>query len=121
MFEPEQFPGLSPAQREAIADAHLIAAAPDLLAACEAALPHHQGGHSVVGRALRDAIAKAQGGRAQGALCANRDCRKPVEHHSRRRGGDSVVWCGSPECERVRTRLAKRAQRERDAAKGGDQ
>lgn len=45
------------------ADAHLIAAAPDLLAACEAALPHHQGGHSDTGRLLRAAIAKARGER----------------------------------------------------------
>lgn len=42
-------------------DADLIAAAPDLLAACLAALPHHQGGHSTVGRMLAAAIAKAKG------------------------------------------------------------
>jgi hypothetical protein len=47
------------------ADARLIAAAPDLLAACELALPHHQGGHSAVGAALRVAIAKATASAAQ--------------------------------------------------------
>lgn len=46
---------------EAVGNALLIAAAPELLKACEAALPHHQGGHSEVGRLLRAAIAKAGG------------------------------------------------------------
>jgi hypothetical protein len=45
----------------ALADARLIAAAPDLLEACQMAMPHHQGGHSAVGAALRTAIAKATG------------------------------------------------------------
>lgn len=44
------------------ANKRLIAAAPELLAACEQAAKHHQGFHSEVGRALRDAIAKARGG-----------------------------------------------------------
>jgi hypothetical protein len=44
---------------EAEANARLIAAAPGLLAACEAALRHHQGGHSEIGAILRAAIAKA--------------------------------------------------------------
>lgn len=39
----------------------LAAAAPELLAACEAAAKHHQGHHSEVGRQLRAAIAKATG------------------------------------------------------------
>lgn len=37
-----------------------VEAAADLLAACRLALPHHQGGHSAVGAALRAAIAKAE-------------------------------------------------------------
>ncbi|HKB54226.1 MAG TPA: hypothetical protein VKD22_09510 [Ramlibacter sp.] len=44
---------------EGEANARLVAAAPDLLEACRLALPHHQGGHSKVGAALRAAIAKA--------------------------------------------------------------
>ena len=34
---------------------------PDLLAACEAAILHHQGGHSEIGQILREAIKKARG------------------------------------------------------------
>lgn len=46
---------------QARANAHLIAAAPDLLAACKLAERHHQGMHSEPGIALRAAIAKAEG------------------------------------------------------------
>lgn len=35
----------------------------DLLAACEQALRHHQGGHSEIGSVLRAAIARARGGK----------------------------------------------------------
>lgn len=42
-------------------NAQAISALPELLAACQAALPHHQGGHSAVGMLLREAIAKATG------------------------------------------------------------
>lgn len=41
--------------------ARLAAAAPELLAAAKLAAAHHQGAHSVPGRALRAAIAKATG------------------------------------------------------------
>jgi hypothetical protein len=44
---------------ECIANAKLILAAKDLLKACLKALPHHQGGHSEVGLALKQAINKA--------------------------------------------------------------
>lgn len=49
------------------ADAHLIAAAPDLLAACEAAieaLPDTSGTYGRVRASLRAAVAKARGGGA---------------------------------------------------------
>lgn len=46
---------------EALANRSLIAAAPDLLAACKLAERHHQGMHSEPGIALRAAIAKAEG------------------------------------------------------------
>lgn len=42
------------------ATANLFAAAPELLAACEAAAAHHQGGGSEIGKQLRAAIAKAR-------------------------------------------------------------
>ena len=59
-------------QDEALANARLIAAAPDLLAACEAALPYLQeawkrdgiGGQFEMMDALRNAIASAKGGAA---------------------------------------------------------
>ena len=41
------------------ANGKLIAAAPNLLAACQAALRHHQGGHSEIGDILKEAIKKA--------------------------------------------------------------
>ena len=44
------------------ANGRLIGAAPELLAACRLAAEHHQGSSSVPGRALRAAIAKAEGG-----------------------------------------------------------
>jgi hypothetical protein len=47
--------------KDGAANARLIAAAPDLLAACILAAAHHQGFHSVPGKALRAAIAKALG------------------------------------------------------------
>lgn len=44
---------------EQACNAQLISAAPDLLAACQAALPHHRGRTSKAGRLLRAAIIKA--------------------------------------------------------------
>jgi hypothetical protein len=44
---------------ECVANAKLMLAAPYLLDACLKALPHHQGGHSEVGLALKQAINKA--------------------------------------------------------------
>ncbi len=52
---------VSTPSRHAEANARLIAAAPELLTACVAALAHHQGGHSEIGQALRAAIDKAEG------------------------------------------------------------
>lgn len=46
---------------ETRANARLVAAAPDLLEACELAARHHQGMRSEVGSTLRAAIAKAKG------------------------------------------------------------
>jgi hypothetical protein len=42
-----------------LANAKLIAAAPELLNACREALKHHQGGHSSIGATLAEAIDKA--------------------------------------------------------------
>lgn len=44
---------------ETIANAKLIAAAPELLDACIEALRYHQGGHSEIGFKLREVIKKA--------------------------------------------------------------
>ena len=44
---------------ERIANAKLIAAAPELLDACIEALKHHQGAHSEIGHKLRETIKKA--------------------------------------------------------------
>ncbi len=41
------------------ANVRLVTAAPDLLEACVLAAEHHQGFHSIVGQALRAAIARA--------------------------------------------------------------
>ena len=54
---------LPPHEAAKVQDARgrLMAAAPDLLAACKEAERHHQGYHSEVGKMLRAAIAKAEG------------------------------------------------------------
>lgn len=51
---------------EVMANAYLIAAAPDLLAACIEAARYHRGGKSIIGRMLRAAISKATGTEAGG-------------------------------------------------------
>ena len=47
------------AEDEGLANAKLIAAAPELLDACVKALEHHQGAHSEIRLILREAIKKA--------------------------------------------------------------